>query len=615
MTNSRLFTGLLLIVLLLLPAGSAITTSAGTAPDNATRAFISDDRDPDAGTLPPFVLPGIHDIVREENASLVDISRMRDFAYPITRPPHRVGPDQQTLSEYRLTQLRSIDRNESTSLWLLDSQRSNGTVIKDAHITILGAKEGTRTRLGIAERNQSENTSDRLLIPRNGSILTYLDYSTLLPNRTCTVAGDTRTCLSYTLLDQQVNRSIRIGNQSWSENAGSPRQLEYAGASARGPTMMQVSATINSTVAVHTSTYVRGGDGWQLSATTTNETLSLSHTVRDQARVVVTTNQNLSVSQTVVRSEEGIDRVILQFEGPQTLSDRRLWSYARFEASSGRVQNVWGIHSQRRYANATRGHRLLTTSNTTVSLPTTNTSERSRALLQQPTVTRTRQKTVPFPNVLELQLAARGRQPTLQWAEETSVVSAPEIARVRGFDLSGNAAPLDRHVNLTSVPPRGSTTIVITNVDQPITEVRDIHNDSIPLTTQTVHERNATLVTTTLNETHARIRLLDATTNQPLGSRTLWISGAAQGRVTTNADGAVVVERRDLYVTASFPGAANISQQVYHGPAQVQIAFQPEPFNIYQLLTSFAGALVSVAAFLVFFLPFAYIREGTTEES
>ena len=615
MTDSRLLTGLLLIALLVLPAGSAITTSDGTAPDNGTRAFISDDRDPDAGTLPSFVLPGIHDIIRSENASLTDISRMRDFAYPTTRPPHRVGPDQQTLSEYRLARLRSIDRNESTSLWLPDSQRSNGTVIRDAHITILGAKEGTRTRLGIAERSQSGNASDRLLIPRNGSVLTHLDYSTLLPNRTCTVAGDTRTCLSYTLLDQQVNRSIRIGNQSWSDNGASPRQLEYAGASASGPTTMQVSATITSTVVVHTTTYVRGGGGWQLSATTTNENLSLSHTVNDSARVVVTTNQNLSVSQTIVRSKEGIDRIILQFDGPRTLSDRRLWSYARFEDSSGRIQNVWGIHSQRRYENATRGHRLLTRSNTTVSTPITNTSERNRVLLQQPTVTRARQETVPFPNVLELQLTARSRQPTLRWLQETSVVSAPEITRIHDVKLSGNAAPLDRYVNLTSVPPRGTTTIVITNVDQPITEVRDIHNDSIPLTTQTVAERNATLATTTINETHARIQLIDATTKQPLGGRTLWLSGAAQGRVTTNADGAVIVERRDLYVTASFPGAANISQQVYHGPAQTRIAFQPEPFNIYQLLTSFAGALVSVAAFLVFFLPFAYIRNGTTEES
>ena len=611
----RSLTGLLLIALLVLPTGSAVSAPNGTAPDDATRAFVSDDRDPEAGTLPPFVLPGLSDAIRTDNISLANISQMRDFSYTTTQPPHRVGSAQQTLSEYRLAQLRSIYRNESTSLWLPDSNRSNGTVVKDAHITILGTEGGTHTRVDASEGNTTGNASDRLLIPQTGSILTYLDYSTLLPNRTCTVAGDTRTCLSYTLLDQQVDRGIQIGNQTWSGDAASPRQLGYTDASAIGPTTMQVRATINSTVAVQTSTYIRGGDGWQLANTTTSEALTLSHTVRDRAPVIVTSNQDLNVTQAVVRSEGGIDQIILQFEGPQTLSDRRLWSYARFDGSVGRVRNVWGVNSQRRYVNATRGHRLLTQSNTTVSLPGRNTIDPNQTLSPQLTDSWTRQKNVSFPNVLEQQLTAERRQPTLRWTQQTNVASAPEITRVDSFQLSEKAAPLDRHVNLTSIPPRGTTTIVITNVDQPITEVRDIHNDSIPLETQTVPERNATLATTTLNETHARIQLTDATTDQPLPGRALWLSGAAQGRMTTNDNGTVVVERRDLYVTASYPGATNVSQGVYYGPAQARVAFQPEPFNIYQLLTSLAGALVSVAAFIVFFLPFAYLRRGTEEES
>lgn len=611
MTDSRHLTGLVVVALLALPIVSAVTAPTGTAPNNGTRAFISDDRDPDAGAPPPFVLSTLEDVIRAENVSVTNISRMRDFSYATTQPPYRVGPNQQTLSEYRLAQLNSIQRNDSTSLWLPDSQRSNGTVVKDAHITILGTNGGVRTGINAEEGNHSENTSDRLLIPRNGSVLTQLDYSTLLPNRTCTVAGDTKTCLSYKLLDRQVNRSIRIGNQTWESNSASPRQLEYDGVRATEPTTMQVRATINSSVAVTTKTYVRDGDGWQLSNTTANETLSLSHTVQDSAPVVVTTNQDLGVTQTIVRSEEGIDRIILQFEGPQTLSDRRLWSYARFKGSAGRVQNVWGVYSERRYTNATRGRRLLTKSNTTLSLSPSNTTRLNQTLAQQLAVTNERQRTVPFPNVLELRLTARSRQPTLRWTQNMSVTAAPEIVRLTGFTMSSNAAPLDQRVNLTSVPPRGSTTIVITNVDQPITEVRDIHNDSIPLTTQTVRERNASLSTTILNETHARIQLTDAATGHQLSNRTLRLRGAAQGRVTTNADGTVVVKRRDLYVTASFSGATNVSQHVYYGPEQARVAFQPDPFNIYQLLTSLAGALVSVAAFLVFFAPFAYMRRGT----
>ncbi|WP_433632991.1 hypothetical protein [Halomicrococcus sp. NG-SE-24] len=608
MRVSRLPAGLLLIALLALPLGSALTPPVTDAPDGATRLFVSDDRDPNAGAIPPFVLSEIDDVVQTEDSTMANVSRMRDFYYATTQPPYRVGPANQTLSEYRRAQLRSIHRNESTSLWLPDSQRSNGTVVTDAHITLLGTLEGTHTRLGTAGETRSETGSELLLIPRTGTVITHLDYSTRLPNRTCTVAGDTKTCRNYTLLDQRVNRTVQIGSQTWSSNSETPQQLEYAGATATEPATMQVRATINTTVAVQTSTYVRGRDGWQLSNTSTNETLTLSHTVQDTARVVITTNQNLSVTQTVVRSEDGIDRIILRFEGPQTLSDRRLWSYARFQDSTGRVENIWGVYSQRQYANATRGYRLRNRLNTTLSPSTTITNRPNRTRTRQSTVTGTHDQTVSFPNVLELQLAARSRQPTLRWTGKRGVVSAPKISRTRGFNLSATPAPLDRHVNLTSVPPRGYRTIVVTNVDQPITAVHDIHNDSIPVRTQTVRERNATLSTKTLNETHARIQLTDTATGHPLAGRTLWLSGAATGRVTTNADGVAIVERRDLYVTASFSGSTNVSESAYYGSAQTQVVFQPEPFNIYQLLRSLAGALVSIAAFFVFFLPFAYMR-------
>lgn len=613
MPDSRPLTGLLLVALLAVPIGSAVTTPGGTAPTDATRAFISDDPDPAAGTLPPFVRAGLRDVVHAENASLANISRMRDFAYPTTQPPYEVGPDQQTLVEYRRNQLDSIHRNDSTSLWLPDSQRSNGTVVKDAHITLLGTQDGVQTLLGTAAGNQRGNESSRLLIPRNGTVLTYLDYATLLPNRTCTLAGDTKTCHSYTLLDQRVNRSVRIGAQTWAGNEDTPRRLAYSGASATAPTRMTVRATITSRVGVKTTAYVRDGGSWQLANTTASETLTRSHTVQDSTPVVVTTNQDLSVTQTIVRSEEGIDRIILQVEGPQTISDRRLWSYARFQESAGRLQNVWGIYSQRQYATATRSHQLLTNGNPSFS--PANATNLTQTLAQQLAATQTRREPVAFPNVLELRLTARSRQPALRWTRTTSVVSPPELTRVNSVNLSGRAAPLDQHVNLTSVPPRGATTIGITNVDQPLTDIRDIHNDSIPLTTRTVQEQHATLSTTILNETHARIQLSDARTGEPLSGRQLWLRGAAQGRVATNADGGVVVERRDLYVTVSFTGATNVSQSAYYAPTQTQIAFQPAPFNIYQLLTSLAGALVSVAAFLIFFLPIAYIRSGGDSSS
>ncbi|MFC6764166.1 hypothetical protein ACFQE6_03600, partial [Natrinema soli] len=162
--------------------------------------------------------------------------------------------------------------------------------------------------------------------------------------------------------------------------------------------------------------------------------------------------------------------------------------------------------------------------------------------------------------------------------------------------------------NLSSVEPRGQTTLTITNAEQPITEIRDIHGDPIPVSTQTVQERDAQLETAILNDTYAELHLFEGETGEALSNETLWLHGAAQGQVTTDSDGTAVVERRDLYVTASFTGETDPAEEVYYSPAEAQITFQPEAFNIYQLLMSFTGAFVSIIAFVILYIPFAYMR-------
>ncbi len=80
--------------------------------------------------------------------------------------------------------------------------------------------------------------------------------------------------------------------------------------------------------------------------------------------------------------------------------------------------------------------------------------------------------------------------------------------------------------------------------------------------------------------------------------------------VRTNAQGSAIIERRDLYVTTTFRGTTAASTDVYYSATRTQPAFSPAPFDIYQLPMSLAGALVSIAAFLVFYLPIAYLRGG-----
>lgn len=591
MSGTRLLGSVVLVSLLILSV-TGVGVMAQAPPREPTAVFLSDDRDPLADDRPPFALPEPDDFGQFDTMSAERASRLGDFVYATTQPSATIGPRQQTLQEYRYAQLQSIERTQSTSLWLPDSNRSNGTVVRDAHVTILGTQEGTQTRLNETRgTGDQRNTSDDLLfIPRNGTVLTHLDYATVTANETsatepvpddsCTVSNGTKTCVTYTVTEQTVDQTLRIGSQSWQADGETPHQLEYSNATATEPTDLVVEATIESAVTKETTTYTRTNGEWQPDETVRNET-TLSQTVEDRVRVVVTTNQELSVTQTLVESDGDLTKIALQFDGPATLTDRRLWSSARFDDETGRLTNIWGMYSQRSEPTATRGSYADTD---------------------------VQREQVPFPNVLELQLIASRSAPSLTMADDVPVQSRPEVSRIRTVRLADEPAPLDPQVRLPSNTPTTPTSLVITNAEQPITTMRDIHGDPIAVTTQTASERAVDLEGEPINETHARFQLTDAHTGEPLSGRTLWLDGAAHGTVTTNGQGIATVERRDLYVTVSFPGATNVSGSVYYDSAQTQLAFQPEPFNIYQLLSSLAGAIVSIGAFLIFFLPFAYLR-------
>lgn len=241
---------------------------------------------------------------------------------------------------------------------------------------------------------------------------------------------------------------------------------------------------------------------------------TLSDTVRYRAQVVVTTNQELTATQTLIVDENGkLEQIVLRTSGPATVSERRLWSYARFKGGVGRLQNVWGVYSQRRTpeSGAVRGvvrtprfernadgrtaESVAVRSNgsgengTTVSPPgieqKTGYMNAVSANARGVSVTAARQDRVSFPTVLEQQLVATRARPVIQWGSQEAL-SVPEIARVQTQTLSGAAAPTREQVNVTSVQPRVAQTIVLKSVERPLSGMFDIHGDLIPMETRTV---------------------------------------------------------------------------------------------------------------------------------
>ncbi|MFB9808652.1 hypothetical protein ACFFQF_27460 [Haladaptatus pallidirubidus] len=597
-----LILGLVVLLLLLSSFATGVSTNRFAT---ATDVFVSDDPDPNIGALPPFIQPDLRTILHSPNISAANASRARDFTYSTSQPSHEVGPHNQTLAEYRGTNLQNLPHNRSTSAWFPDSNRSNGTVVKNTHVTILGTQNGTQTRL----RRANTSSQNLFLLPRNGTVLASLDYSTAIPNQTCTVTNGTKTCINYSITNQSINRSLKIGSQTWttgetSQEARASRPLTYTDAQATERTTMVVEGTITTQLAIHKTVSIRTNSGWQQTNVTSNTTL-LSHTVRDAAPVVITPNQQLNATQTLVTDNGDLKRIILRLDGPTTFTNRRHWSYASFKSGQMRLQNVWGVYSQHRYRNATIGtqHPNMTLSfNASQPLVPLN-----RSVNHSSPLSTTSQRTVPPPDVLEKQLIAIRSKPAIaRTASQTA--STATVSRVRTVPLAPKAAPLSPTVNLSSVPPRASTRVVITNVDQPLTTLYDIHGDEISLKTRTVSEHPVSLTLTKQDKRHVRIELTDAQTGSPIANQSVYLHGAVQGRVTTNSDGIAVVTRDESAVEATFRGVANDSQGIYYAPSHNQVRFAPTPFNIYSALVALSKGFVAVIAFVLFYLPFHYLR-------
>lgn len=597
-----LILGLVVLLLLLSSFATGVSTNRFA---NATDVFVSDDPDPTIGALPPFIQPDLRTVLQSPNISAANASRARDFTYATSQPSHKVGHHNQTLAEYRRTNLQNLPHNRSTSVWFPDSNRTNGTVVTNAHVTILGTQNGTQTRLG----RPNTSSQNLFLLPRNGSILASLDYSTAIPNQTCTVTNGTKTCLDYSITSQSINRSLKIGSQTWAseettDEAEVSRPLTYTNARATGRTTMVVKGTIRTQLAIHKTVSLRTSSGWEQTNVTSNTTL-LSHTVRDAEPVVITPNQQLNATQTLVTDNGDLKRIILRLDGPTTVTTRRQWSYATFKSGQMRLENVWGVYSQHRYQNATIGTQR---PNTTLSLNTLQPLvPLNRSVNRSSPLSTTSQRIIPPPDVLEKQLIAVRSKPAIA-RKNSQAASMATVSRVRTAPLAPKAAPLRPTVNLSSVPPRASTRVVITNVDQPLTTIYDIHGDAIPLKTKTVSERPVSLTLTKQGKKRVQIDLTDAQTGSPITNQSIYLHGAIKGRVTTNSDGVAVVTRDESAVEATFRGVANDSRGLYYAPSHNQIRFAPTPFNIYSALVALSKGFVAVIAFVLFYLPFHYLR-------
>lgn len=538
-------------------------TGAHSDATNETRVFVSDDRDPYAGSLPPFVPIGPA-ADRNTSLTLVNASRHRDFDYPTTDPAVTVGTSNVTLQSYQRARLDAIDTNASTSRWPAHApEPTDGVVVNDAYITFLG---------GSGARLQTTNGTQPMLLPKDGEIHTLVDYRLPTTTEQCVNRDGARRCVSYDVLNTTVVRRLSIGDQQWVNRGRSNRTISYRNATATDTTTMRVEATVR--VRVERTTRVIGNSSVDPVESTTNVSTH-TVTVSDSRRVAITTNQPAAVHQRVITAPDGDRTVVLTFNGSANATERRLWSTA--QVGNATLHNVWGAYSARQSRHATLA-------------------------------TRTNERAIDMPHPLGMYLTAVRERPTLERStQQLNDGEYPEFAERQASPGASQPVALGPRVNVSTAPASYPSRVVIEDAPAVVTNLTDIHGDAIPVTTTHHEQRGATLTLTRLNTSHARLQLTASGTREALPNRTVSLAHAARESVTTGADGTAIVERRGTEVRAYFAGTnVSTASDRYYGSASDTVTFA-STFSIYTAIVSLSGALVSVAGLIVLLLPVHYV--------
>ena len=548
-SRRRLFA--LLAVGLLLLSAIPVTAHVASAPDDA-RVFFADDTDPKEKDYPDF---GHADLgwVTETDEKMNTLAKAYDFYYYSSRPQTEVGSENVTLSEFRENQLERVSRNSSSSKWPNTAPTpKDGEWVKDAYISFLGVDGG-------AEYNGPTAADGAYFIASDGAVLNMLDYRVEMPTGDCDVnydrqlingtqqiVGGTKTCVAYNLADKTVTRRLSIGPQTWVA-VGDERRIEYQGAAATGEATIRLEATIGVEVERITRSfdYDANNSTWLLQSRDVNR-IPKSLTVSDSARAYITSNQELQVHQRVIDISEDKKAIVLTFNGPDSLTNRRIWSRAMFNKKQS-LRNVWGIYSVQRY----QGGKVATTDHPSP-------------------------REYHFPHALRMQFTARTDKPAAQYNSngEVGYARIPEVVDYQRHQVGTGNASLPGDVNLPTSKVYLYDQIVLENAPDRVQTVYDIHGEPIPVTTEVDPYHQTHFEFTRLEDDKLRIRLVTSS-GEGVPNREVLLSGVSVEATTTNENGAVVVEKERNVVSAEFAGDNwRIDRNQYYGAAQATRVIQ-----------------------------------------
>jgi len=583
--------------------------TAQPAVDGNARIFIASDNDPEVIGSPGGGRDGVllHYAVDTE-ASPANLSHAVD-TYTLTTNPEtqvRIDGTNQTLQEYRLAQLASVERTNSASRWPASApDRKDSSFIKDGFIAYMGATSAAKVNAPGAQENGI------YLMGTDGRVLEYVDYRVKLPEPNTTtryvrrtkevtltipepednssddvqtvtktvsfqtldghtitrtvsatgrgpktvdrsvtvVVGGYRTYTTYDLASQRVERNLSIGDQTWSKHTTpktatqNARHIDYANAPPSDGQQQRLE--LEATINV-TAEVTRDHYFYH----PLNDTWRYTHTEVNLTYDELTVTDNRPVH---VVSPDDVSISQRVIEEPHSGHTVVLFIDGPKHLSE---RALWGWASFTTDSESSTSSQRLTNVWQVYSVRQYYWGETTSNENIEP------QRT-DFPPTLELRLTARQPSPDVMVVGERDTYRIGDVTNISQDTVPGVSKPasLGGGVNLTTVTANQTSMVVIKNAPGQITSVTSIFGEQMAISTTHVAERKASSLSYTTvspegsNENNpAKLRLhLTGPDGDPLPNRTIILTGATDSSVTTNANGVAYATFDSATITARFP--------------------------------------------------------------
>lgn len=577
MPSKKALIGCVLLALLLSSGAIAATTQQF----EVAELYMAADEDPNASESPQFA-PMPLSVVASVDTGLRDYATSYDFYYLSTTPTDIATGNNIfkkspyfdfSFDKFRRDKHQSRLSGPKTSIWPVnDDQRTDGVFIKDAYIDTTSFIDGYRF--------PTNDSLDQFVIPESGGVYTTMDFRVVDPDQTCSVRNDTKICNDLSPGETSVERELTIGDQSYVSYQESDDP--YAGEYGTMPGLIRYAdaphdasaATVRANITVHytntTKVFTRTNAtaDWELNTTSQND-LVRQHSVSEDLAVQLTSEQTLMATQRVINRSSEEDIIVLEFSGPKSISDRRLWSYAK--VSEGvLVENVWGLYSAR---TAREGMEI------------------------QNGWGHPREKSYPVMPGMYLTSKSDSVKTLFVKSSTYSGVRVTS-ANYSHFDTP-HPIVTKENILLPNKTPRRTTEVVIRGSTSGIEALRDLHNEKIPVET-THHEYHETTISVDrLDDSTVKI-ILRAEDGSPVPNREVAVSVEGAGTLTTNKTGVATVETKRDSITVEFSGDRFTEDHaVYYGPASTTTVFGVDSPIYTQLARIFLTSKVYMGALMM----------------